>query len=205
MRYSLNPRLLLEVCCIKLCCPETEDSGAAIYMRLNKLERQIETGPPAKAAPEMSGELASRLKKLEETVESVKNKPPETEKKTAKPKPRPKAVPEDIINVKKNWGRFIKKFDSPAQEMLKNATVETLDDDAMYIVFPDAVSGDLMAKNLQTIAGALEAEFGKSYRVVCVPAERFAAKRALIYGEPDADAEGLEQIIKDVNFDVEVI
>jgi len=132
----------------------------------------------------------------------LQNAPADTQKKT--PKPKPRALPEDFTVVKDNWEGFIQRFDNPAMVMLKGAHVAALDNDVMYIVFADPVSGDIMAKRLDEIKEALGAQFGKDYNLECISAEQYARKHALIYGEPDTDEALLKQLTDGINFKMDI-
>jgi DNA polymerase-3 subunit gamma/tau len=106
IKYSSNPRVLLEVACIKACTPVTEEGNGALAKRLANLERMLADGSFSVPARNTS-------------VQATQPAPAE------KPKPViEKAVPEDVKNVIAKWHSFVKGYNGLLMKGVLKESVE---------------------------------------------------------------------------------
>ena len=190
-RYSANERLLLEVCCIRLCNPAADDTDSGLAARIEKLETMLErvavVTPPVQPANE----------KKESTGRKIASAKADEIKKAAP------LIPPDHKKIADGWAGFIKRFDMISMEMLRDAEIGSLGDGRLYIVFADATQSGFMKKNkFKMIVEELESEFGYSPDVECLPRREYEKKRAVIFGAPDADAENVERMIEELGAEV---
>jgi hypothetical protein len=97
---------MLEVCCIKLCNPKTEDNYDTLFSRIKILERLIEEGNFAAPAG-ANGGLNNAAN--DDNSGGLKKPAASKENKGAKPeKPKPQEVtPDNIKELISRWGEFL--------------------------------------------------------------------------------------------------
>ena len=107
LRYANNARIILEVCLLKLCTPQADNSVESVIARLESIERDIKLGNF----------------KVSSTVSDTKP----IDKTKTKPKAIPKAMSEDVKKVKNVWNEIITSFDAILRSFLQKTTVGTMD------------------------------------------------------------------------------
>ena len=88
--------------------------------------------------------------------------------------------------------------------MLERASIGSLDDGALYIIFPDATSADVMKKHVQMLADELESEFSARFNVICISADEYARQAAVKYGLPETDEPDYSKLVESFNNAVEI-
>lgn len=121
VKYSSQKRILIEIAIIKLCKPAMETNMDSITDRLAKLEKKMEQGIPM-AAPVNSAA-----------------QPAEAAAPVSRP-PMPKAIPEDVEQIVKNWNSILPKMSGVVRTYLKSAHLSLGGDDRLMIVLDDPVA-----------------------------------------------------------------
>ncbi len=124
IRYSGQRRVEVEVALIKLCRPQMEQNVEALIDRINQLEETLYSGRPVSAI-EAAGPEA-----LEAAIKAA----PRPAVKRAE---MPKAVPEDIQDVVKNFRSIVSDIGSGLDRMYLSDARLNLKGDTLQVVFTD--------------------------------------------------------------------
>ncbi|OUP49191.1 DNA polymerase III subunit gamma/tau [Lachnoclostridium sp. An181] len=129
LKYATQKRVLLEVAFIKLCRPQMETDTESLTERIRALEKKIEQGAfmPAQET------AAVPYQKLEE-------------EEPRKKKELPKAVPEDVTAVVKDFRRLIQDASPMLKNYLKMAKLSVGNQGQLLIVMPDALGAAVVGK-----------------------------------------------------------
>ncbi|MDR1914547.1 MAG: DNA polymerase III subunit gamma/tau [Clostridiales bacterium] len=167
LKYAANPRVLLEVAVIKLCCPPVDEHLEELYDRIEQLEKnlgQIKTIQSAAPPP-----IAARADVPPDEIPPAKKK----------------AVPEDIQNVIHHWMEFINCFDNAVKALLKKCKPGYLEGDGLQIICPDPASKNwLMGKQniiLQNLAQNYHKDFNLQFSLI----DDYDARHKRLYGNKD--------------------
>ncbi len=117
IRYATQKRVLVEVAFIKLCKPSMEPNTDGLLDRIRALEKQMEEGIAAMPAalPIYEGDKAQEKKRTAEPV-------------------APKALPEDVRLVVKNWDNVVNQLHPLLRTYLKDAKLKALGDNRLGIL-----------------------------------------------------------------------
>ncbi len=119
MKYATQKRILLEIAIIKLCKPQMERDYGSLTDRMDSIERRLESGEFAVAAQSAG---AQRERVSADPVE----------------KPAlPKAIPEDIGQIIKNWRAILSETGGVARQYLNKAVPTLGADGNLLLVFDD--------------------------------------------------------------------
>lgn len=121
VKYSSQKRILIEIAIIKLCKPAMETNMDSITDRLAKLEKKMEQGIPMA------------------TPVNTATQPAEAAAPVSRP-PMPKAIPEDVEQIVKNWNSILPKMSGVVRTYLKSAHLSLGGDDRLMIVLDDPVA-----------------------------------------------------------------
>ena len=121
IRYAAQKRVLVEVALIKLCKPQTEQTEDSISDRLLRVEEALENG----VVPARQNGTASAVQEFSEPVEEA-------------PVNYPKALPEDIVEVAKNWQQISSQLPSSIKVALNGARPSVGNDNELLLVFTEA-------------------------------------------------------------------
>ena len=121
VKYSSQKRILIEIAIIKLCKPAMETNMDSITDRLAKLEKKMEQGIPMAAPVNTAAQ------------------PAEAAAPVSRP-PMPKAIPEDVEQIVKNWNSILPKMSGVVRTYLKSAHLSLGGDDRLMIVLDDPVA-----------------------------------------------------------------
>ena len=124
LKFATQKRVLLEVAFIKLCVPAMEKNEDALLDRIRAVEAKVEQ-------VEMTAGQAG------EKIVYVSG---EVEKKPAPKVELPKAIPDDIREVVKNFRAIADETSGMVRTFLKKAKLSLGGDDVLQIVMPDAMS-----------------------------------------------------------------
>lgn len=143
LRYSTQKRILIEIAIIKLCRPAMEQDLSSVLQRLDDLERRVDEG----------------------VVIQAENRQPQASvgQEPAKKPQLPKAVPEDIRALIKNWNMVLADLSGLARNYLKKARL-TLEGEHVLLILhedPVAVASLNEEERLAEIDAAIVKNIGK--------------------------------------------
>lgn len=146
LKYASQKRVLLEVTLIKLCRPQMETSKDSILDRIRALEKQVEEGNFAAAAPR-------------ERVVYVSDEAPKTQ---SKPE-LPKALNADVKQVAANFRKIANEASGMLKSYLKQARLSVGNNDQLLIVMPDELSAAFVGADArkQELKELIEQKIGK--------------------------------------------
>lgn len=149
IRYATQKRVMIEIALIKLCKPEMEEDYGSLAERLAQLEKKLEEGVPIQmAAPA-------------QTQEAVQSAAPA-------PKPQlPKAIPEDIKQIVRNWRAVLEELSAGLKNYLKPAHLSLGGDNRLLIVLEDEVAEAFVNSEAhrQELLEVIAAKTGKEVEV----------------------------------------
>lgn len=116
MKFSNQKRVLIEMAIIKLCKPSMETNMDSILDRIRILEEQVEKGITV-VPSQAPSEIEAKKEKI----------------------PLPKALPEDIELVLKNWTRIVNELDGLLKSMIKEVKLSS-NGDRFVLVFQNELS-----------------------------------------------------------------
>ncbi|MBR1442887.1 MAG: DNA polymerase III subunit gamma/tau [Firmicutes bacterium] len=164
IKYSSNPRILLEVCCIKICNPLSDDSNTIGSMmgKIAELEKKISIGVISSAVQQLSPIADTPQKIIKE-----------------------KAVPDDVRNVIENWNKVAERFEAFNQGVLIKVSPRNLEDKFLYIVCNTKGHYDRVCDIKDDIENALEDIFEKKFDIMPIKKEDYDEKSLEHYGSKD--------------------
>ncbi|MCI8327811.1 MAG: DNA polymerase III subunit gamma/tau [Lachnospiraceae bacterium] len=125
IKYSSQKRVLIEIALIKLCRPQMEKDESSILDRIHQIEKQLEQGITVISAQKEMGE-PNRVSSVEE--------PPK------KKKEYPKAIPEDVREVARNWSNILQELPGLMKTYLKLAKPSLSGDNVLLIILEDEMA-----------------------------------------------------------------
>ncbi|MCI9140376.1 DNA polymerase III subunit gamma/tau [bacterium 1XD42-8] len=114
IKFAMQKRVVIEIALIKLCTPNMEENLDSLTERIKTLEEKIQKG---------SFEIA---------VSNPKERVEKEERKREKA-PLPKAVPEDIREVVKNWNSIVGTMEPLFQNALKGVQLSSEGDKLLIV------------------------------------------------------------------------
>lgn len=165
LKYSSNPRILLEVYTIKACSPVTVNTNGAFEKRLSNIEARLEKGMPA--ANNVNSVVAPQEKKPVIKVE--------------------KAIPEDIKAIIKHWREFAPKLDNPLRSMITSeANPAYLEDEYLTIVCNKSYySEEINNKYIDMLKNELLEWTGKEFKIKAMSRQHYDIRHRELYGDVD--------------------
>jgi len=121
IRYASQKRVLVEVALIKLCKPQTEQNQDALLDRISRVEEALENGV---TVVRQGGASESVMDVFEPEEEPNIN--------------YPKALPEDITEVAKNWQQISSKLPGGVKVALSSARPSVGNENELLLVFTEA-------------------------------------------------------------------
>ncbi len=183
IKYATQKRILIEMTLIKLCKPAMETTNDAVVARVKDLEEKMEKGI-VQTAP-----LAIQST---QTVQSGGQPAPQ--------KPAlPKAIPEDVDRIVKNWHAIVARAQQPLKTHLKKARLSLGGDNRLMIVIGDGVAYDYLsnAENQKHLENMIASAIQKEVSVQIQSMEQGSR-----FEDSYVD---LEQIInREINMDIEI-
>lgn len=176
IKYSSQKRILIEIAIIKLCKPAMDQDLDSLLQRIDDMEKKIENGvfpvgvsDAVSAAGAETGQAASARKRPE----------------------LPKAVPEDIQHLVKNWNLVLGDLSGLVRNYLKMAHLSLGSGNTLLIVLEDTVAVAFLNKEeyLKEIREAIEKNTGKQVEI-----DITANETGQPFGEVYADLEELIQM-----------
>ena len=152
MKYATQKRILLEVALIKICTPAMEVSQDSILDRIRALEEKMENGIPAMPMENVSYNNAAF----------------ERSERKAAPKPEvPKAIPDDVKSVVKNFRPIANEASGLLRTYLKKAKLSLGGDNRLLLVMPGALEADVVGapERKKELEDLIERRIGKKVEV----------------------------------------
>jgi len=131
LRYASQKRVLVEIALIKLCTPAMEQDMTSMLERIRVLEKKVAEGI---AIVPTSTQRASKEQRPNVEEPKVEVKPP-------------KAAPEDIQRVKKDWRMIVAQTSGMLKQLLQEATPKyngQTGEDRLYIEFRNSMAGHVV-------------------------------------------------------------
>lgn len=155
IRYATQKRVLVEVAFIKLCKPAMEANPDGLLDRIRALEKQMEEGLPAVPMSTPAYEAAAPDKKQEAALVA------------------PKALPEDVRNVVKNWYNVVNRLHPLLRTYLKDAHLKALGDNRLGILAATSTGEDFLKEpaHLEEIRAVIQKGIGKEMELVIASVE----------------------------------
>lgn len=150
MRFATQKRIMLEIAFIKLCTPAMEVDRDSVLDRVRTIEDKIENGSPVQVIERNYVQQESGSQ-----VEPVQK--PEL----------PKAMPEEIKEVAKNFRGIVNATTGPMKSFLKKARISLGDNGKLLIVLEDDVDVAYVDReeNRREIETIMEEKVGKRIEV----------------------------------------
>lgn len=127
VKYSTQKRVLIEIAIIKLCKPQMERDELSIIERIQQIEKQLEQGIPM-ATPAMQSAQTQ-----------IQTEP-------VKKKEYPKAIPEDVQEVVKNWNSILQGLPGGMRTYLKSSRLSLGGDNILLVVLEDEVAAAYLSR-----------------------------------------------------------
>ena len=180
IKYSSQKRILIEIAIIKLCRPAMEQDHDSLLQRIDDLEKKIENGTFTIAASSSGSMQTADVNQ----TSSVRKRPE-----------LPKAIPEDIQNLVKNWNLVLGDLGGLVRNYLKMAHLSLGGGNVLLIVLEDTVAVAFLneEEHLTEIRDAIEKNIGKQVEISIV-----ANETGQSFGDVYAD---LEELIR---MDIEI-
>ena len=123
LKYAPQKRVLIEIALIKLCRPAMETTQDALTDRVAQLEKKVEEGVTVVAAAP--------------AVQPASGSAPATPQKPKEPAQMPKAIPDDIRQVVKNWSSIVRELPGVTATYLRSAHLSLGGENKLMLVFDD--------------------------------------------------------------------
>lgn len=174
IRYATQKRILIEIALIKLCKPKMEESLDSLVARIGELEKRMEQGIPVApgGVPYGAGGVAGSPygatgadgMNYGAGVAGGGQMPYGADGAGAGNRPvLPKAIPEDVQQVVKNWRSIIQDMPGGTRTYLKKAHLSLGSDNALLIVLDDEVAEGFINSedHKKELKDAISARVGK--------------------------------------------
>lgn len=150
IKYATQKRILIEIAIIKLCRPQMEQDYDSLVDRIATLEKKMEEGVKVVAAPAAVNGAA------------VKEPPVKRE--------LPKAIPEDIQEVIKNWKSILSSVGGTTRVYLSKAVPTLSAAGGLELVFDDANAYEYLngnrADSVTGLKNMIENKIGKEIEIL---------------------------------------
>ena len=151
VKYASQKRIVIEIAIIKLCRPQMEQDYSSILDRLESLEKRMENGIPMAPAQTGTGSGAAPTG-------------------PAPKKELPKAIPEDIEAVIKNWKSIISEMGGTTKVYLNKAVPTLGPASELQLVYDDENAYTFLSSNraecMDILSNLIENRIGKKVEVV---------------------------------------
>jgi len=153
IRYASQKRVLVEVALIKLCKPQMEQEQDALADRLSRVEEALENG----VTVVHPGGMPVSAGVPEEPAEEI-------------PVNYPKALPEDITEVAKNWQQIASHLPGSVKVSLSAARPSVGEGNQLLLVFTEAFDKEFIEQgdHLEIIKNTIRARLQKEVEVQAV-------------------------------------
>lgn len=158
IKYSSQKRILIEIGIIKLCRPAMDQDYESLMQRLDDLEKKVESGAFVVSAPTTGSVQTADLPHA-----APVHQRPEL----------PKAIPQDIQDLVKNWELVLGDLGGLPRNYLKQAHLSLGGGNVLLIVLEDTVAVAFLneEEHLNEIREAIEKNTGKQVEISIVANE----------------------------------
>lgn len=149
LKYATQKRVLLEVALIKLCKPAMEVEQDSLLDRIRAVEELVEKGVPV-ASPEVV--YANRSEKEQVSEPKVE---------------LPKALPEEVQEVAKNFRMIANQASGMLKGYAKQARLSVGNQDQLLLVFKDEVAASFMGSDShkEELKQLIEEKIGRTIEI----------------------------------------
>ena len=153
LKYAPQKRVLIEIALIKLCRPAMETTQDALTDRVAQLEKKVEEGVTVVAAP---------------AAQSASGSAPAAPQKPKEPAQMPKAIPDDIRQVVKNWSSIVRELPGVTATYLRGAHLSLGGENKLMLVFDDDLAYTYVSEERRRteITERISSRIGKEIEVV---------------------------------------
>ncbi|MCL2874188.1 MAG: DNA polymerase III subunit gamma/tau [Defluviitaleaceae bacterium] len=230
VKYSPNPRILLEVACIKICNPQADASMDSLFAKIKALEDRLENGsiinigqiqadeselqayavepkspkPPKAVENKAEGSTSNQAISSEPKAVKVKNEEPAAKKISA----QKKIETGNTANAAANWAEFVTQFkeankNAVVRKFADKSTATSLDESTLYIVTPDSIYNmRSIANGEKLILEAAKTFFGGGFEIQFISESEYDKRYAAIHGTKPDKRYDFEDIL---NFRIEFV
>ena len=157
VKYATQKRILIEIAIIKLCKPQMEKDYESVIDRIASIEAKIANGIPIAAASGGAGVLNGAVGSGAQTAPA------------AKPQ-LPKAIPEDIQQVIKNWKSILSEIGAITKTYLAKAVPSLGSNGELLLVLDDENAFAYLSENrsgcIDSLKEVIAKRVGKEIEVV---------------------------------------
>ena len=156
VKYATQKRILIEIAIIKLCKPQMEKDYESVIDRIASIEAKLANGIPV-AAPAGAGMVGTSMSDASVSVS------------VAKPQ-LPKAIPEDIQQVIKNWKSILSEIGAITKTYLAKAVPSLGNSGELLLVLDDENAFAYLNENrsdcIENLKEVIAKRIGKEIEIV---------------------------------------
>ena len=130
LRFSTQKRILIEIALIRLCRPEMQTDHSSMLDRLEKLERRMEQGIVVAAAGGAPAQQSTEVPVAAEQKPEI-----------------PKAIPEDIEQVIRNWKPILSAVGGVTKQYLSKAVPTLGASGELTLMLDDVIAFEYLSDN----------------------------------------------------------
>ena len=146
IRYAAGKRVLIEIALIKLCRPQMEDNYDALVQRIASMEEQLANGIPVMAVNNAQGLGAGGMENIGGGQQAA----------AVRKKELPKAMPEEVAQVAKQWPQIVGQASGLLRTTLSKAMVTVSEAQELMLVFHEPPGSKECSGDILQNTGALE-------------------------------------------------
>lgn len=160
VKYASQKRILIEIAIIKLCKPQMEKDYESVIDRIASLEAKIASGIPVAAVSQNGGIEPGNANGTGAGFESgISAEKPQL----------PKAIPEDIQQIIKNWKSILSEIGAITKTYLNKAVPSLGNAQELLLVLDDANAYEYLSENrsdcITTLKEIIAKRIGKEVEV----------------------------------------
>ena len=156
VKYATQKRILIEIAIIKLCKPQMEKDYESVIDRIASIEAKLANGVPVAAVPSGAGAMNAGASAVA-TPSAVKPQ-------------LPKAIPEDIQQVIKNWKSILSEIGAITKTYLAKAVPSLGNSGELLLVLDDENAFAYLSENrsgcIDSLKDIISKRIGKDIEVV---------------------------------------
>ena len=156
VKYATQKRILIEIAIIKLCKPQMEKDYESVIDRIASIEAKLANGVPVAAVPSATGVINVGAS----TIAAP----------TATKPQLPKAIPEDIQQVIKNWKSILSEIGAITKTYLAKAVPSLGNGGELLLVLDDENAFAYLSENrsgcIDSLKDIISKRIGKDIEVV---------------------------------------
>ncbi len=190
MKYSSNPRVLLEVCCIKACNPTTESDTASLEMRIKSMEKIIsEQNAKLEAMPTQIAAMPIAAPAQPPVAQQPTQSQATAEETEIPVSMLKKIVPEEVQEVVNEWQNFLKaRYKQSVEQtiLLGHCKAAYLENEFVNIVCEDEYIATVTGYK-DKLQERLSKHFGRNIPVQIMTKTQHQRRHKELYQAEDAE------------------